>query len=111
MSQFMLNMKKKLYFICLGLILMPINSIEDVFRLLNVWEDAARLREKGLSWSHVARELGYDKDRMHPVLQEVIEERLKESQRKDLITKEQLESKFKHFDDLALKWVSIIFTE
>jgi len=45
-------------------ILPTIESIEDVFKVLGVWEVAHEWREKGLAWSHIAEELGYNADKM-----------------------------------------------
>ena len=92
-------------------VLPSLDSIEDVFKTLGVWEDASRLREKGLTWSHIARELGYGSDNMHIRLQDIIEEKLKLALREGLINQEQLETKFRYFNELAIKWVTKIFSE
>ena len=40
-----------------------INSIEDVFKTMGVWEKAVALHKKGLTWSQVAIELISDCER------------------------------------------------
>jgi len=95
----------------LATILPSLNSIEDVFKTLGVWEDAHALREKGLSWSHVAGELGYNKETMYAELQEIIEERLHHAKELGLINYDQFKYKFNYFSELALKWVTKIFSE
>lgn len=92
-------------------ILPKLNSIEDVFKTLGVWEDAAALREKGLTWSHIAEEFSYNEDSMYAHLQGIIEERLHQAGELGLITQEQFEYKFKYYSELALKWVNKIFAE
>jgi hypothetical protein len=92
-------------------ILPPLNSIEDVFRVLGVLEDAIAFREKGLTWEHIARELGYTADSMHLRLQDIGEEYLRKAKESGLITHEQFEYKFDYFNELAMKWVKEIFGE
>ena len=92
-------------------ILPPLDNIEDVFKVLEVWEDAHMLHEKGLSWHHAAAELGYHKDTMHAELLEIAEERLKDAKESGLISSELLEKKLAYFNDIALKWVNKIFTD
>ena len=92
-------------------ILPPLESIEDVFRVLNAWEDAVRLHEKGLTWSHVSRELGYDKIKILIHLEEIAEERLQRAWQSDLITEEQVKRKLNYFNDLAEKWVTKIYAD
>ena len=95
----------------LATILPSLNSIEDVFKTLGVWEDAHALREKGLSWSHVAGELGHNEETMYADLQEIIEERLHHAKELGLINYDQFKYKFNYFSELALKWVAKIFSE
>ena len=92
-------------------ILPSLEGIEDVFEVLGVWEDAHVLHEKGLSWSHVATELGYDEDTMYAELLEIAEERLKDAKASGLITYELFEKKFAYFSEITLKWVNKIFTD
>ena len=92
-------------------ILPSLNCIEDVFKTLGVWEDAHALREKGLSWAHVAGELSHNEETMYVDLQEIIEERLRHAKELGLINHDQLEYKFNYFNELALKWVTEIFSE
>ena len=93
----------------LASILPYMESIEDVFELLGKWEDAHAWREEGLTWSHIAEELGYNADTMYAELQEVIENRLKEAKAAGLINQDQLESKFTYFSGIAMDWVQEIF--
>jgi len=88
-----------------------LDSFEDVFKALGVWEDAHALREEGLTWSHVARELGYNEDTMYAQLQEFIEIKLKEAKAAGLINHEQLEYKFEYFNEIAMQWVEKIFAD
>jgi hypothetical protein len=90
-------------------ILPSLNSIEDVFRVLGVLEDAIAFYEEDLTWEHIARELDYTADSMHLRLQDIGEEYLKAARDSGLITQEQLEYKFECFDELAMKWVKEIF--
>ncbi|MFC1940892.1 hypothetical protein ACFLWL_00545 [Chloroflexota bacterium] len=92
-------------------ILPSLECIEDVYKVLGVWEDAHTLREKGLNWSHVASELDYSEDTMYAQLQEIAEERLKDAKQSGLINQELLEKKFAYFSDINLKWVNKIFAD
>ena len=51
-----------------------LESIEDVFGTLGKWEKAVVLREEGLTWDHIARELGFGPDKMHIRLLDIAEE-------------------------------------
>ena len=95
----------------LASILPYMESVEDVFELLGVWEDAHAWREAGLTWSHIAEELGYNADTMYAQLEEIIEERLKEAKAAGLINHEQLESKYALFCGIAMDWVQEIFAD
>lgn len=92
-------------------ILPRLNSIEDVFKTLGVWEKAAELRELGISWSHVAAELGYTEDTMYGHLQEIIQQNLHQAWELGLISDEKYEYKLNYYGDLALKWVGKIFAD
>ena len=92
-------------------ILPKLDSIEDVFRLLGVWEKADIMYDEGYSWSQIAGELDYDKEKMYAQLQVIIEERLHQARELDLINQEQFEYKFKYFSERALKWVNKIFAD
>jgi hypothetical protein len=92
-------------------ILPSFERVEDVFEVLGVGKDAHILREKGLSWSHIAAELGYGEDMMHAELLEIAEWRLKDAMESGLITRETLEKKFAYFKEIALKWVDKIFAD
>ncbi|MFC2010335.1 hypothetical protein ACFLUL_01985 [Chloroflexota bacterium] len=95
----------------LSSILPSMASIEDVFRVLGVWEDAEEFREMGLAWSHIAEELDYNQERMRSRLQDMAEELLKAARDAGLITQEQLEAKFRYFDEMAAKWIGKIFAD
>ena len=82
-------------------ILPSLESFEDVFRALGVGEDAAWLREEGLSWYQVAKELGYGPDSMHFQLKGIAEEFLRAAVEKGLLTSDQVAERFDHFSLLA----------
>jgi hypothetical protein len=103
--------KKSSGSIDLASILPPLECIDDVFKNLGTWEDAHVLREKGLSWSHIAAELGYDKDTIHDELLGVAENHLKDAKESGFINQEMLEKKLDYFNELALKWVGKIFAD
>ena len=88
-----------------------LNCKEDVFKTLGVWDDAEYLRDMGLTWSHIAEELGYHHDKMYAEVEEIIEESLREARDLGLITQEQLEYKYQHYNELALKWINKIYAE
>lgn len=90
-------------------ILPSLNSIEDIFKTLGIWEDAAVLRGKGYTWSHVAGELGYDADTMYAQLQVIIEECLHHAKELGLINYEQYKYKVEYYNEKAMKWVNKIF--
>jgi len=92
-------------------ILPRLESIEDVFRTLGVWEDTALLHEKGLSWAHVAKELGYGADKMHICLQNIAKERIWTAKKSGCLKPEQAAELFNNFDRLALDWVDEIFVD
>ncbi len=92
-------------------ILPAINSIEDVFKVLGVWEDAHELKEKGLAWSHIAAELGYNKETMYAELMEIAEQRLKEAKESGIINQNQVEEKVAYFSEIAEKWTNKVFAE
>jgi len=98
-------------YIALSSVLPSLASIEDVFEILGAGEDAYTLRKKGLSWSHVAAEMGYGEDTMHAELLEIAEERLKDAKESGLITHEMLEKKLAYFREIALKWINKIFAD
>ena len=54
-------------------ILPKVDSIENIFKTLGVWEQACELHDKGLTWAHIAAELGFDSETMYRELQEEIE--------------------------------------
>lgn len=92
-------------------ILPRLESIEDVFHTLGVREKALMLHEKGLTWAHVARELGYGPDSMHLRLQDIAEERLKTAIHSGSLTSDQAEELLARFDHLAAEWVEEIFAD
>ncbi len=92
-------------------ILPSIESKEDVFELLGVWEQARLLREKELTWSHTAEELGYGADSMYAQLGELAERELHDAVEEGLIDSEQMKKKFTEFMDIVRKWVDKIFAD
>ena len=95
----------------LGNILPTLNCIEDAFKTLGLWDKASELREQGMSWSHVAEELGLDRETMYRELQDDIEKRLRHARELGLINQEQFEYKIKYYGELAEKWVNKIFAD
>lgn len=91
-------------------LLTPINSIEDVFKALGLWEKAYELYNNGLSWSAVATELGLTQETMYRELKDDIEERLHQAKSKGLISYEQYKEKIEYYNEMANKWVYEIFT-
>lgn len=92
-------------------ILPKVDSIENIFKTLGVWEQACELHEKGLTWAHIAAELGFDSETMYRELQEEIELRIRHAKELGLINQEQYEYKIKHYSDTALKYVNKIFAD
>jgi len=92
-------------------ILPSLDCIEDVFKTLGIWEDAAQLQKQGLTWSHIAEELGYDRDRMYRELEEITEERLYHARELELISQSQHEYKYIFFCEKAIKWTDKIFAD
>ncbi len=86
-----------------------LNCIEDVFKMLGVWEQANKWHKEGYTWDHIALELGYNKDTMYASLCEIIKAQLHEARELGLINQEKFEYKLKYYSDLALKWVGKIF--
>ena len=86
-----------------------LNSKEDVFRTLGLWEDADILLDEGRSWSQVAMELGYTEEKMYAALQQICEESLHSAKVQGLITYEQYKNKLEYYNELSLKWVDKIF--
>ena len=86
-----------------------LNSIEDVFRTLGVWESADVLYDQLQNWAHVADELGYDMDSMYAALYVIIEAQLHEAKTLGLISYEQYEYKVNHYSEKALHWINEIF--
>lgn len=88
-----------------------LNCIEDVFKILGIWENAHSLREQGLAWSHVATELGYNSDSMYTALVSKITMMLNEAYSVGLLSQEKLEYKIKYYSDTGLKWINKIFSD
>lgn len=92
-------------------ILPKVDSIENIFKTLGVWEQACELYDKDLSWAHIAAELGFDSETMYRELQEDIESRIRYAKELGLINQEQYEYKIKHYGEIALKYVNKIFAD
>jgi len=92
-------------------ILPRLENVKDVFRALGVYDKAVLLREKGLSWAHIAKELGYDADKMHMCLQNIGEERIRATMKCGILTSDEIQELFNYFDRLALDWVKEIFAD
>ncbi|UCD09653.1 MAG: hypothetical protein JSU79_03145, partial [Dehalococcoidales bacterium] len=88
-----------------------LNSIEDVFKTLGVWDQAHSLREQGLSWSHIATELEYTSEGMYKALKAKIEMMLKEAFSAGLLSQEKMEYKIEYYGDIGLKWINKIFSD
>ncbi len=88
-----------------------LNSIEDVFKTLGVWDKAYELQKKGLGWAQIAAELGYDKDSMYAKVLELNKEKLYKAKELGLIDQATYEYKIKYYGELALKYITKIFTE
>ncbi|MFC1949075.1 hypothetical protein ACFLW0_02765 [Chloroflexota bacterium] len=93
----------------LSSILPSMASIEDVFRMLGLWEDAVAWHEEGLTWAHIADELGYTMEKMYAELMEIAEEHLWAAKEAGLINHEQFEEMFTRFDELAEGWIHEIY--
>jgi transposase len=88
-----------------------LNSIEDIFKTLSVWDKAYELQKKGLGWAQIAAELGYDKDSMYAKVLELNKEKLYKAKELGLIDQSTYEYKVKYFGELALKYITKIFAE
>ena len=93
----------------LASMLPSLNSIEDVFKTLGVWDKASELYSNGLSWRHVAEELDLNEEIMYRELQGSIESSLHHAKELGLINYEQYKPKYEYYNELALKWVDEIF--
>jgi hypothetical protein len=92
-------------------ILPSLNSKEDVFKLLGVWEEAHALLEQGLTWSHTAEEVGYNCDTMYAGVVEIGERELHDAKVEGLNSYDQYASKLDYFSQLAEKWIKKIFAD
>lgn len=86
-----------------------LESIEDVFRTLGVWETAEGLYSQLGDWAQVAAELGYTHESMYAALRADNESRLHQAKSLGLITYEQYQYKVDLYGEKALKWVDKIF--
>jgi len=92
-------------------LLISINSIEDVFQALGLWEKAYELHNNGLRWSAVSTELGLTEEKMYRELKDEIEARLHQAKVEGLISYEQYKEKLDYNCAEALEWVNKIFAE
>ena len=91
-------------------ILPPLDSIEDVFKVLGVGEKAVELHEIGLTWSKIAWQL-VDGHKMRTRLQQLAKERLEQAEKTGVITRVQSTLLFQDFDNKVEKWVRVIFSD
>jgi len=91
-------------------ILPPLDSIEDVFKVLGVGEKAVELHEIGLTWSKIAWQL-VDGHKMRTQLQQLAKERLEQAEKTGVITRVQSTLLFQDFDNKVEKWVRVIFSD
>lgn len=92
-------------------ILPKVDSIENIFKTLGVWEQACELHDKDLTWAHTASELGFDSETMYRELHEDIESSIRHANELGLINQEQYEYKVEHYGETALKYVNKIFAD
>ena len=90
-------------------VLPAISSVTDVFMLLGDGDLAAKLLAEGLDPRHVARELGYDADRLRLRLMDAAGERISAAARSNQLEPEQAKRLFALFGELAEKWTREIF--
>ena len=88
-----------------------LDSIEDVFRTLGVWEQADVLYDQLGNWAHIAAELGYSSENMYATLHTIIQSQLHQAKELGLINHEQYEYKVGLYTEKALKWVNKIFAD
>ncbi len=81
--------------------------MEDVRRVLGVFEKATELREIGLSYAHVARELGFTDGMMIERLLGHAEE----VARTGNVLSAEAEELLAHYGALAEEWVFVIFSD
>ena len=93
----------------LGDYLPTLNSVEDVFKTLGVWDVAAAWHEEDHTWAHIAVELGYDMETMYGALQAKIQNQLHEAKVLGLISYEQYQAKINHYCEKAEILVHEIF--
>ena len=86
-----------------------LNTVEDVFKTLGVWEVASAWHEEGHTWAHIAEELGYNMETLYGALQAAIQNRLHEAKSLGLISYEQYQAKVNHYCEKAEALVHEIF--
>jgi hypothetical protein len=86
-----------------------LESIQDVFGTLGKWEKAVVLREEGLTWDHVARELGFGADGMYSRLLDVAEESVYAAKHAGCLTLDRAKELLNQFSHVAQDWVDEIF--
>ena len=89
--------------ICFGpaTLLPALQSIGDVFGTVGKWEKAIVLREEGLTWAHVARELGFGPDKMHVRLLDTAEGCVCAAKHAGCLTLDQAKELLNRFSHLA----------
>ena len=92
-------------------LLPSLQSIEDVFGTLGKWEKAVVQREKGLTWAQVARELGFEPDKMHISLLDIAEESVYAAKHAGCLTLDRAKELLGQFSPVAQGWVDEIFAD
>jgi predicted DNA-binding protein YlxM (UPF0122 family) len=92
-------------------ILPALESYEDVFTLLEIWEEASALREQDKSWSIIASELGYSEESMYKKIREIAEQELHDAKITGLINYDQYKEMLESYSCTAKSWVQKIFAD
>ena len=85
--------------------------MDDVRRVLGIFEKAARLRRLGLTLEHIARRLDYTADRMLLHMAGVCEDYVGEALKSDLISSNDATELISRLERFADRWVDIIFAD
>ena len=88
-----------------------VDSVEDVWRMLGVFEKAAELRGLDLTQAQVARELGLTDGSMMDRLFDRFEETISKAIRSGTLTSARAMELLTHFGKVAQEWVAVIFSD